>query len=198
MERLCYEYAKLIADAAIEGRQGLVLADRHGKDYWSFTTMTYRKFVAGKISPSALLQENKMLVVSEPACGYCGTPGRLHWEHLFPISRGGPDTIDNLIRACPACNLQKGALNPIDWYDKRGINWKQIPRLVMGKCLKLVWDEHRKRGTLADTEFPLGQELDTARLFRVFELPDGGTKSEAAGTRPSSDRLADPTKANPC
>ena len=169
-EALGYEYAKLIADAAIGSRPGLAPHSRRTREYWSFVAMTYRKLTAGEISPSSLLRENKILVSSNGECAYCGTVGPLHWEHLFPKSRGGPDTIDNLVLACPTCNFSKGSLNPVDWYWKQGMDRHHIPRLVMGKCLKLVWNEHRRRGTLLDTEYPIGKGLSTARIFNVFEI----------------------------
>lgn len=170
-EVLCYEYALLIADAAVGGRPSLAPHPRKGKEYWWFATRTFRKLVAGAISPSSLLRENKLLIETARECGYCGAGGPLHWEHLFPKSRGGPDTINNLILSCPACNLSKGALNPIDWYHARGMGRKHVPRLAMGKCLKLAWEEHRRRGTMLNTEFPAGQDLSQAGTFRVFETP---------------------------
>lgn len=172
LEALCYEYAKLIADAAVGGRTRLTPHPRKEKRYWHFVIMTYRKLIAGKILPSSLLRENKLLLSNDQQCEYCGAQGTLHWEHLIPKSRGGPDTIDNLVLSCATCNLQKGPLNPVDWYFKRGLDRRHIPRLVMGKCLKLVWEEHRRRGTLRDREFPAGHGLSTAQLFHVFELPD--------------------------
>ena len=57
-------------------------------------------------------------------CHICGTPidlkaprkaGKTGWEHglhldhLIPISKGGPDTIDNVRPAHGVCNLSKGA-----------------------------------------------------------------------------------------
>ena len=57
-------------------------------------------------------------------CHICGTPidlkaprraGRKGWEHglhldhLIPISKGGPDTIDNIRPAHGVCNLKKGS-----------------------------------------------------------------------------------------
>lgn len=57
-------------------------------------------------------------------CHICGTPidlnaprkaGKKGWEHglhldhLIPISKGGPDTIDNVRPAHGLCNLSKGA-----------------------------------------------------------------------------------------
>lgn len=169
LEAILYEYAKLIADAAIEGRPDRAAHPRSGSGYWAFVNATFKKLVAEEISPSSLLRENKLLVAEGQACAYCGASGSLHWEHLIPTSRGGPDTIDNLVLSCAPCNLQKGALNPIDWYWKRGLRRRDVPRLVMGKCLKLVLEEHRRVGTLLDTEFPPGEGLSTARLFRVFE-----------------------------
>jgi 5-methylcytosine-specific restriction endonuclease McrA len=40
------------------------------------------------------------------ACGYCGGHASTI-DHIFPKSRGGLDTWDNLISACFACNQRK-------------------------------------------------------------------------------------------
>jgi len=120
-------------------------------------------------STSTVLRENKLLVDDGHVCAYCGSAGPLHWEHLIPRSRGGADTIDNLVYSCAACNLQKGALNPLEWYAKRGLDAGHLPRLVMGKFLKLVLEEHRLRGTLAENEFPPGEPLTVLGVSRVFE-----------------------------
>lgn len=41
-------------------------------------------------------------------CFYCGAPGSV-LEHVTPRGwRGGSDSIDNLVFACPTCNLCKG------------------------------------------------------------------------------------------
>jgi len=45
-------------------------------------------------------------------CQYCGrrTPDvLLEVDHIIPKSKGGPDTIDNLVTACFDCNRGKGA-----------------------------------------------------------------------------------------
>lgn len=168
-EVLCYSYAQLIADSAIERRSSLAPHPRQSKVYWWFVAKAFRKLVSGEMSPSSVLRENKMLMASRAECGYCGAEGTLQWEHLFPKSRGGPDTIDNLVLSCPRCNQQKGAMNPIEWYDKRGLSWRHIPRLVMGKCLKLVWEEHERQGTLLNIVPPDGKGLNHAEVFKVFE-----------------------------
>jgi hypothetical protein len=71
--------------------------------------------------------------------------------------------------------LQKGALNPIEWYESKGLKKPDIPRLVMGKLLKLVLDEHKKRGSLNAIEFPAGKGLTAAGACLVFDYPVGST-----------------------
>lgn len=46
-------------------------------------------------------------------CEYCKTPERLSGyafevEHVVPLARGGPDSLDNLALACGPCNKIKG------------------------------------------------------------------------------------------
>ena len=46
------------------------------------------------------------------ACRYCGAHGqdvRLHVDHVEAWSKGGSNTLDNLVTACSTCNLGKGA-----------------------------------------------------------------------------------------
>ena len=51
-------------------------------------------------------------------CGYCGVTetesgGQLEIDHFRPRSRGGEDTLDNLVYACPTCNRFKGGYWPV-------------------------------------------------------------------------------------
>lgn len=42
-------------------------------------------------------------------CQYCGQrPLRLTVDHIIPRHRGGQHSWDNLVTACPSCNLRKG------------------------------------------------------------------------------------------
>ncbi|SRR5712692_9914929 len=52
-------------------------------------------------------------------CGYCSVPeswvgGELEIDHFCPLSRGGPDTLDNLVYACTSCNRFKSDYWPRD------------------------------------------------------------------------------------
>jgi 5-methylcytosine-specific restriction endonuclease McrA len=42
-------------------------------------------------------------------CQYCGArAGRMTIDHIIPRHRGGEHSWDNLVTACPSCNLKKG------------------------------------------------------------------------------------------
>ena len=91
----------------------------------------------------------------------------MHWEHVIPRSRGGPDTIDNIVLACEQCNLSKGDKDHFEWYgrDRRD----EIPRQILGKYLKLVFDEHDSKGTLDATDLNGNSKIDVYDLGDVFK-----------------------------
>lgn len=42
-------------------------------------------------------------------CAYCGVLPARSTDHVVALSRGGPNTLANLVPACESCNKQKGA-----------------------------------------------------------------------------------------
>ena len=40
-------------------------------------------------------------------CHYCGADGRMDADHRIPLSRGGSNTIENIVPACKSCNCSK-------------------------------------------------------------------------------------------
>jgi HNH endonuclease len=57
-----------------------------------------------------------------PACGrskFQKVNGKYvyHIEHVVPLSRGGSNSIDNLVLSCPTCNLRKGTKLLHEWGD---------------------------------------------------------------------------------
>jgi hypothetical protein len=57
---------------------------------------------------------------STTACAYCGNrPERLEPDHVVPLSRGGMNSLSNLLPACPACNSDKRAILLPDWNADR-------------------------------------------------------------------------------
>ena len=164
-----YEYAKLIADRAIEERESLASAERRSKDYWSFVALTFKKLRDGRISASSVLRENQQLVRNSQCCAYCASSQSLQWEHIVPKSRNGPDSIDNMVLSCATCNREKAARNPIEWYNSKKLHRKEIPRIVMGKLLKVILEEHRRRDTLLAAEYPEGMGLHLYNVCLVFD-----------------------------
>jgi 5-methylcytosine-specific restriction endonuclease McrA len=48
------------------------------------------------------------------ACAYCGGLAE-HLDHVEPLSKGGTDVEANILPACAACNLSKGAKTLAEW-----------------------------------------------------------------------------------
>lgn len=50
-------------------------------------------------------------------CYYCSTKlsNDYHVDHVIPLSRGGSDATENLVCACPSCNLSKNNKLPHEW-----------------------------------------------------------------------------------
>jgi hypothetical protein len=46
-----------------------------------------------------------------PNCPYCGLPlgDAIHADHIYPVSKGGLSTTENMVLICEQCNLKKGA-----------------------------------------------------------------------------------------
>lgn len=74
-------------------------------------------------------QKEIMRLYSSP-CFYCGSLEDIHLDHVIPISRGGNDSIGNLVPACKPCNLSK--------YNKTITEWKKYRRDVFDITQKAI------------------------------------------------------------
>lgn len=162
-ELICWEYAKLIAGSAVGNRKN-----------YNFVVTVFNRLMAGQISVSSVLRENKQLFMAGEECAYCGAKHGLQWEHIIPKTAGGPDTMDNLVRACASCNQTKACLDPYQWYESRGaING--IPRIVLGKFLKLVLAEYERLGVLDSEEYMRERNVCRVTLSQVFRRESDGS-----------------------
>ena len=132
---------------------------------------TYNQLRSKRLHASAVLKENQKLVKeASNLCAYCGCKGdedALQWEHIIPKSRGGADTIDNMILGCKRCNQSKSDKDPFEWYGKE--KRYEVPRLVLGKYLKLVYEAHEKNGSLDAGDLNADGSLDIFDLGAVFK-----------------------------
>jgi hypothetical protein len=50
-------------------------------------------------------------------CWHCGKPlgDDYHCDHLYPLDRGGTNAANNIVLACPFCNLSKGSKPTWEW-----------------------------------------------------------------------------------
>ena len=49
----------------------------------------------------------ELLARYDGKCGYCGSSDHIEADHRTPLSRGGSNTVDNIIPACRRCNRGK-------------------------------------------------------------------------------------------
>lgn len=54
-------------------------------------------------------------------CYYCHKKvgGDYHIDHYIPIARGGSNSADNIVIACPSCNFSKRNKLPQEWIDSK-------------------------------------------------------------------------------
>lgn len=50
-------------------------------------------------------------------CFYCGQKKPETLDHLLPLTRGGDNSIENLVLACRPCNSQKNNKTPQEYYE---------------------------------------------------------------------------------
>lgn len=166
-----WEYAKLVAQSA----------DKEGE--YGFIMRVFQDFRSGKREWSAILREDTlMLKQGVQQCVYCGSTSDLTMDHIIPQRIKAPPECDvhkvhNLVCCCRSCNSKKGGRDVQTWYglEDRG----DIPRLVRGKFLKLVYKCHECRGTLTRTDVDMDGKLDVMDLGAIFSTPCPGVRSNA-------------------
>ena len=60
----------------------------------------------------------------EFSCQYCGATGELTFDHVVPRAKGGVTSWENVVAACPKCNLKKGSKS----LRRSGLSLRRPPR----------------------------------------------------------------------
>lgn len=151
-----WEYAKLIAGASL-----------HDRKQFPFVMRKFKQLQTGEIKWSAILRED--LQVETTACAYCGARGELSNDHIVPKRECHFCEIHNIVKACTHCNSSKGNRDLIVWWGME--RSYEIPRIVMGKYLKLLYLCHECRGTLEKQDINQDGKLNLEDLGAIFAAP---------------------------
>ncbi|MGI6395093.1 MAG: HNH endonuclease [bacterium] len=91
--------------------------------------------MSGKMSPRSLFYDEKVKLLSDKCCAYCGKIKNLQLDHIIPKNKGGKDAGENLIWACRSCNASKSDTDLMEWYNKKG---EFPPLFILRNYMKLV------------------------------------------------------------
>lgn len=58
------------------------------------------------------------LAAFDHRCAYCGCGGQMTVDHDVPLSRGGSNTIDNIVPACRPCNTRKNDMTAVEYFAR--------------------------------------------------------------------------------
>lgn len=83
----------------------------------SQTVTSNRKRTIAVGAPTTLTDEQwaRVLMSHDNRCVYCGAFGRMHLDHIVPVSKGGGTTEDNCAPACKRCNSSKNDSDVLEW-----------------------------------------------------------------------------------
>lgn len=153
---LFWEYAKLISGSAMKDRKK-----------YGFIMHNFKMLQNGKKKWSDILRED--LNMDSTRCVYCENNEELSNDHIVPKRECHFAEVHNIVKACKQCNSSKGDKDLIEWW---GIERRyEIPRIVMGKYLKMLYVCHECRGTLEKGDLNLDGKFNLLDLGCIFKEP---------------------------
>ena len=76
-------------------------------------------------------------------CAYCGSDENLTLDHIHPRSLGGPDTTNNVVCACHACNQDKGHTEWKEWYESQYFySWERMKSIESWMSPEIKVDQY--------------------------------------------------------
>ena len=95
--------------------------------YW---VKTNKDKMDGRLNAPSL---RNVLVRDKFKCQYCGKGISLRnatRDHVHPLSKGGPNTLDNIVASCKACNGMKDNMSLRAFEEKYGMKLANHPRML--------------------------------------------------------------------
>jgi len=151
-----WEYAKLISGSALKDRKN-----------YAFIMCKFKELQTGKIKWSEILRED--LKMDSSRCEYCGNTEDLSNDHIVPKRDCHFAEIHNIVKSCKKCNSSKGNKDLIEWWGRERIY--ELPRVVYGKYLKMIYICHECRGTLDSEDINMDGKINVLDLGEIFKTP---------------------------
>ena len=159
-----WEYAKLISGSAINDRKN-----------YGFVMRAFKQLQSGEKKWSDILRED--IKMDNTRCAYCGGTQALSNDHIVPKRECHFAEIHNIVKACNSCNSSKSDKDLIEWW---GIEKRyELPRIVMGKYLKMIYICHECRRTLDKGDLNFDGKLNLLDLGHIFKRSCDPEKVEA-------------------
>ena len=161
-ERLYWSYANLaMAHAAVKSGD-----QKYGPfPHFQIRARLYKGLNDGTMQIGTMFEDERLKLLGERLCVYCGDPSADTADHLIPRIRGGSDAGENLVLACRSCNSSKGAMDVMAWHKAM----QQFPTLeIVRRYLKIAILQTKTMGLMA----ALVDSLDSQKLpFDISAVP---------------------------
>ena len=108
---------------------------KHAQIDWIIRAKLFRGLKNGEMQFGSLFDDERLTLIAQPVCAYCGIDGALSIDHIVPRVMGGSHEGHNLVRACRSCNSSKGKRDLLAWFDQQG---RFPPILLLRRYLKLL------------------------------------------------------------
>jgi hypothetical protein len=95
------------------------------------------RLIRGRCSRCALPPDVYAAVRESGPCVYCGDQ-ETGVDHVWPLSRGGPDQLSNLVPACWSCNPSKGNRLLTEWDPARVARAVACSTVVASEWVRLT------------------------------------------------------------
>ena len=130
-EVLFWSYANLaMAHTAVDKKQAHYVTVNY-----MIRSKLFKGLMDGSMNIRTIFDDEKIKLIAEKKCSYCGTVGDLTLDHLLPQKLGGKDVGDNLIYACRSCNSSKGRKDFMEWMAYKN---SFPPLMILRRYLKLI------------------------------------------------------------